>query len=290
MAAWQVLDLLNYEGKVRTERGAFSIDGRRVPLDSLSTALIGPKCAISAGVPHHAAKHDVVVLFCDWRGLPLSALMPWSDNTRTGARMQAQATLSEPRRKNAWMRVIKAKITSQAKTLELAGKENLAQRLYEMAKRVRSGDPENVEGQAARVLWKGLYGHLNFTRIPGANDAINAAHNYGYTILRGRVLTSILGAGLTAGIGIFHKGRSNPFALADDLIEPFRAVIDRTVLEFDPTEFILDQATKKALIHAVRPLEVPDEGFRVDAEIDRFTATFARYVEGELDRLEVPKV
>ncbi|GAB3850493.1 type II CRISPR-associated endonuclease Cas1 [Nesterenkonia populi] len=288
--AWQVLDLLNYEGKVRTERGAFSVDGRRVPLDSLSTALIGPKCAISPGVPHHAAKHDVVVLFCDWKGLPLSSLMPWSDNTRTGARMQAQATLSEPRRKNAWMRVIKAKIASQAETLEIAGQGADAKRLREMAKKVRSGDPDNLEGQAARVLWKGLYGHLNFTRIPGANDAINAAHNYGYTILRGRVLTSILGAGLTAGIGIFHRGRSNPFALADDLIEPFRAVIDRAILECDPEKLELDQATKKSLIHAVRPLEVPEEGFRVDAEIDRFTAAFARYVEGDIDRLEVPKV
>lgn len=288
--AWQVLDLLNYDGKVRTERGAFSIDGRRVPLDSLSTALIGPKCSISSGVPHHAAKHDVVVLFCDWRGLPLSALMPWSDNTRTGARMQAQATLSEPRRKNAWMRVIKAKISSQAKTLEIAGCEKESRRLYDMAKKVRSGDPDNLEGQAARLLWSSLYGHLNFTRIPGADDALNAAHNYGYTILRGRVLTSILGAGLTAGIGIFHRGRSNPFALADDLIEPFRAVIDRTVHEFDPAELLLDQPTKRALIHAVRPLDVGEEGFRVDAEIDRFTATFARYVEGDTDRLEVPKV
>lgn len=288
--AWQVLDLLNYEGKVRTERGAFSIDGRRVPLDSLSTALIGPKCSISPGVPHHAAKHDVVVLFCDWRGLPLSALMPWSDNTRTGARMRAQATLTEPRRKNAWMRVIKAKIVSQGRTLELAEKHKDAKKLYEMSKKVRSGDPENLEGQAARVLWNGLYGYLRFTRIPGADDALNAVHNYGYTILRGRVLTSILGAGLTAGIGIFHHGRSNPFALADDLIEPFRAVIDRAVLEFDPEVLIMDQPTKKALIHAVRPIDVPEEGFRVDAEIDRFTATFARYVEGDLDRLEVPKV
>ncbi|WP_188503586.1 CRISPR-associated endonuclease Cas1, partial [Nesterenkonia alkaliphila] len=127
MAAWQVLDLLNYEGKVRTERGAFSIDGRRIPLESLSTALIGPKCSISSGVPHHAAKYDVVVLFCDWKGEPLSALLPWSDNTRTGARMQAQATLSEPRRKNAWMRVIKAKITSQGRTLEMAGKRREGQ-------------------------------------------------------------------------------------------------------------------------------------------------------------------
>ena len=288
--SWQVLDLLNYEGKVSTERGAFSIDGRRVPLDSLSTALIGPKCSFSSGVPHHAAKHDVVVLFCDWRGLPLSALMPWSDNTRTGARMQAQATLSEPRRKNAWMRVVKAKITSQAKTLELAGKVVAAERLQDMSRRVRSGDPQNMEGQAARVLWNGLYGHLNFTRVPGADDALNAAHNYGYTILRGRVLTSILGAGLTAGIGIFHRGRSNPFSLADDLIEPFRAVIDRAVLDLDPSELILDQSSKKALIHAVRPLDIPEEGWRVDAEIDRFTATFARYVEGDIERLEVPKV
>lgn len=288
--AWQVLDLLSYEGKVRTERGGFSIDGHRVPLDSLSTALIGPKCSISSGVPHHAAKHDVVVLFCDWRGLPLSALMPWSDNTRTGARMQAQATLTEPRRKNAWMRVIKAKIATQGRTLELAEKYKEAKRLYEMSKKVRSGDPDNLEGQAARVLWSGLYGHLRFTRIPGADDALNAAHNYGYTILRGRVLTSILGAGLTAGIGIFHRGRSNPFALADDLIEPFRAVIDRAVLNFDPEELVLDRPTKKELIHAVRPLDISEEGFRVDAEIDRFAATFARYVEGDLDRLEVPKV
>ncbi|GFZ83528.1 type II CRISPR-associated endonuclease Cas1 [Nesterenkonia alkaliphila] len=165
-----------------------------------------------------------------------------------------------------------------------------AKHLYEMAKKVRSGDPENLEGQAARVLWKGLYGHLNFTRIPGANDALNAAHNYGYTILRGRVLTSILGSGLTAGIGIFHRGRSNPFALADDLIEPFRAVIDRAVLEFDPEKLLLDQPTKKALIHAVRPLDVPEEGFRVDAEIDRFTAAFAQYLEGKQDYLEVPRI
>lgn len=290
MATWQVLDLLNYEGKVRTERGAFNIDGQRVPLEPLSTALVGPKCAISAGVPHHAAKHDVVVMFCDWKGLPLSTLMPWSDNTRTGARMQAQASLSEPRRKNAWMRVIKAKIASQGLTLDIAGKTFTARKLYEMSKKVRSGDPENLEGQAARILWKGLYGHLNFTRIPGANDTLNAAHNYGYTILRGRVLTSILGAGLTPGIGIFHRGRSNPFALADDLIEPFRAVIDRTVLEFDPSDLALDQSTKKSLVHAVRPLDVPEEGLRIDAEIDRFTAIFARYVEGEIDRLEVPKV
>ena len=188
------------------------------------------------------------------------------------------------------MRVIKAKIVSQSKTLQIAGREREAKRLAEMAKKVRSGDPENLEGQAARVLWHALYSHLNFTRIPGADDALNAAHNYGYTILRGRVLTSILGAGLTAGIGIFHKGRSNPFALADDLIEPFRAVIDRSIFEFDPTELILDQHTKKALIHAVRPLDVPEEGFRVDTEIDRFTATFARYVEGDIDWLEVPKV
>ena len=159
-----------------------------------------------------------------------------------------------------------------------------------MSKNVRSGDPENLEGQAARVLWSSLYGYLRFTRIPGADDALNAAHNYGYTILRGRVLTSILGAGLTAGIGIFHHGRSNPFALADDLIEPFRAVIDRAVLGFDPEALIMDQPTKKALIHAVRPIDVPEEGFRADAEIDRFTATFARYIEGDLDRLEVPKV
>ncbi|WP_300343698.1 type II CRISPR-associated endonuclease Cas1 [Nesterenkonia sp.] len=290
MAAWQVLDLLNFEGKVRTERGAFSIEGRRVPLDSLSTALIGPKCAISPGVPHHAAKHDVVVLFCDWRGQPLSALMPWSDNTRTGARMQAQAALSEPRRKNAWMRVIKAKIASQGKTLEMAGNVAEAKRLYEMSRKVRSGDPENLEGQAARLFWSGLYGHLNFTRIPGANDALNAAHNYGYTILRGRVLTSILGAGLTAGIGIFHRGRSNPFALADDLIEPFRAVIDRAILAFDPRELLLDQQTKKALIHAVRPPDSSEEGFRADAEIDRFTSAFAQYVEGGAEYLDVPKV
>src|SRR3546814_8596637 len=96
-----------------------------------------------------------------------------------------------------------------------------------MARRVRSGDPDNVEAQAARKYWPALMGS-EFRRDQNAGGS-NALLNYGYTVMRSCVARSIIGAGLHPAIGLHHHSRLNGFALADDLVEPFRPLVDGLV-------------------------------------------------------------
>jgi CRISP-associated protein Cas1 len=93
-----------------------------------------------------------------------------------------------------------------------------------IARRVRSGDPENLEAQAARRYWPLLMGP-DFRRDRDAGGA-NALLNYGYAVVRATVARAVVAAGLHPTIGIQHSNRGNAFALADDLVEPFRPLVD----------------------------------------------------------------
>jgi CRISP-associated protein Cas1 len=98
-----------------------------------------------------------------------------------------------------------------------------------LARKVRSGDPDNVEAQAARRYWKALFGP-DFARDRSAEGA-NALLNYGYTVLRAIVSRAICAAGLHPTIGVFHANRTNAFALSDDLMEPYRPLVDQLVFD-----------------------------------------------------------
>lgn len=99
--------------------------------------------------------------------------------------------------------------------------------LQRMAKAVKSGDSDNLEAQAARRYWPLLMGK-DFRRDFSAEGA-NAMLNYGYTVLRAATARAVIGTGLHPTIGLHHTNRSNAFALADDLMEPFRPLVDCTV-------------------------------------------------------------
>ncbi len=120
-----------------------------------------------------------------------------------------------------------------------------------MASRVRSGDPENLEAQAARRYWSSLFPkQYRFRRGSGEQDA-NRHLDYGYTVLRAAVARALCGAGLHPPLGIHHGNRYDPFCLAADLMEPFRPLVDRRVCQWftthDPTE-PFDRETKAWLI------------------------------------------
>lgn len=292
MSGWQVLDLTGYDGAVKSARGGLVIDGRRVAVADIDVILMGPKVAAGPGLMHKAGRFGVSVVYCDWRFQPVAAVHPWSSNTRVGARHIAQATMSLPRKKNAWMRIVKAKIQSQQNTLSLVGRVDAAKRLSRLSAQVRSGDPENCEAQAAHVYWQALYGEKGFTRDPGAEDALNGAHNYGYTILRGVVLNAVVAAGLCPTLGVHHRGRSNVFALVDDLIEPFRCVVDRAVVSSDVIrETFPDPLARKAIVSAVYGDEVSrasEHGGSPAPRVRELVQAYAGYVEKASASLSVP--
>ncbi|NLC98225.1 MAG: type II CRISPR-associated endonuclease Cas1, partial [Actinomycetales bacterium] len=239
-------------GRVTTRRGQLLVqpqDGAEVavPVADVALVLFGQKVALGGGVVHYLAQHDVSALMCDWRGVPLAGFHAWSDHTRVGARQIAQANLTKPRQKNAWLQLIKAKILGQAATLALVD-ELSADYLLDLASQVRSGDPNNLEAAAARWYWRYLFADRTFSREQDGSDNTNAMLNYGYGILRGLGIRAAAGAGLTPALGVFHSNRSNPFNLVEDLIEPFRPIVDACVLGLPADGSLEHPAIKQALV------------------------------------------
>lgn len=237
---WRVIDLCGFEGELRSTRGGVEVcpDGgfpTTVPVAEIAVVLVGMKVALSAAVLHRLAAADTAVLFCDWRGIPEGGCYSWSDHGRVAARHRAQAEVTLPRKKNAWARLIRAKIEGQASVLENI-KIRGSGELLALADQVRSGDPGNIEAQAARLYWSRTLGK-GVGRQPAAGQLIgaNACLDYGYSVLRGHLMRAVLAAGLAPALGVFHRGRGNAFALADDLIEPFRPAIDEVALQLPPT-------------------------------------------------------
>lgn len=288
---WRVIDLCGFEGELRSTRGGVEVlSGEGVPtiipVAEVAVILVGMKVALSAAVLHRLAEADVAVLFCDWRGIPEGGCYSWSDHGRVAARHRAQAEESLPRKKNAWARLIRAKIEGQASVLE-----NLKIRgsgeLLALADQVRSGDPGNVEAQAARLYWSRALGK-GVGRQPAAGQLIgaNACLDYGYSVLRGHLMRSVLAAGLAPALGVFHRGRGNAFALADDLIEPFRPAIDEVALQLPPTASPSDRPVKQLLVAAASQ-RFDGDGHGIPAVAEALAQAFGRYVEGDIDRLNV---
>ncbi len=122
--------------------------------------------------------------------------------------------------------MVASKIRHQGAVLAAQGKNTEA--FKALARAVRSGDPENLEAQAARRYWTALLGP-EFRRDQQA-DGANAMLNYGYTVLRAGAARAIVAAGLHPSLGVFHRHPQNAMPLADDLMEPFRPFVDQEVL------------------------------------------------------------
>ncbi|GHU11317.1 CRISPR-associated endonuclease Cas1 [Betaproteobacteria bacterium] len=153
---------------------------------------------------------------------PNGVFLPFLNHSRTTRMLRLQLQAGKPLIKQAWAAMVRRKIENQGRCLALAKREG-SKRLEAIAADVRSGDMENLEGQAAAFYFPHLFGS-GFYR--GEEGWINAALNYGYTILRGAIARGLVAHGLHPSIGLFHANEQNAFNLADDLIEPFRPLVD----------------------------------------------------------------
>lgn len=288
---WRVLDLISFDGEIHSTRGAVEIahstgELTRIPVADLAMVLVGHHVTFSGATLHRFVSGGVPVMLCDWKGIPEGASYSWTSHGRAGARQRAQVQLSLPRQKNAWAKLVSAKIRGQAATLTNLGLGGAAE-LLELAKRVRSGDPGNIEAQAARLYWQTTLGRLE-RRIPGSGSASgrNACLDYGYTILRGHAIRATLAAGLIPSVGLFHHGRSNQFALVDDLIEPFRPCVDEVVFSLDPEASPSDSSTKRILVRAADQ-QFSMNGSSIPTALSDLAQRYGKYCEGDATRLRV---
>ena len=201
-------------------------DGQ-VPLDDIGVLLCNARgLTYSNDLLVELAKRGAAVVLCGPNYLPVAWLWPLEGHHIQALRMRRQLEASLPLHKRLWQSVVKSKIGQQRMTLEMLGKPNGG--LDELARKVKSGDPDNMEAQAARRYWPLLFGpefqRERFGEMP------NPLLNYGYTVLRAATARSVAAAGLHPSLGIHHHNRYDALCLVDDLMEPFRPAVDYTVV------------------------------------------------------------
>jgi len=220
---------------------------------------------------------------CDEKHLPCAVLTPFSQHSRALASAQLQLSASEPLKKRLWQALVKAKISNQAQCLQFCKKDNRT--LSDMPARVRSGDPDNVEATSAQIYFPLLFG-TGFVRRN--NDAINAALNYGYAILRGQMARTLAVYGFLPAFGVHHHSELNAFNLADDFMEPFRPVIDLLVYTLDG-EVELRSEQKRRLFNCLN-LDILSGGehHSVSYAMDRLVQSYARSLKEKSTSLCLP--
>ena len=293
-AGWRIVDCTNSTGSIKYRRGQIIVNSDEngldiaIPLAQVAVVLIGIQTSVSGAVITKLSEYDIALLVCDWREVPIAGAIPWREHTRIGVRHRSQADLSLPRKKKAWAAIVQAKILGQAHTLQLLGHSGCAE-LSVLAKRVRSGDPENIEARAARKYWQLISGETKFSRLPGSETlGWNSALDYGYTLLRGYGIRAVTSAGLSGALGVFHRGRGNAFALVDDLMEPFRGMVDAFVFSELSNDEPLTKEAKHYLSSSLNST-LDSSGKSLPTVFTDFAHQYGLYVEGKSESLVVPK-
>lgn len=194
-----------------------------VPIEDIGLLIVDhPQVTYSHAVFAELIEAGAAVVVCGRDHLPSGLMLPLAANTIQSERFRVQIEAALPVKKQCWRSVIAAKIALQGEVLAWATGEDCG--LGAMAGRVRSGDPDNLEAQAAQRYWPRLMGP-EFRR-DRAGPMPNPLLNYGYAILRASMARSLAASGLIATLGIHHHNRYNAFCLADDMLEPYRPYVD----------------------------------------------------------------
>ena len=263
----------------------------RVPFEDIAVIVLNNReITITHPVLSACAEYGVALYSTGDNHQPNGVFLPFLSHSRVTRMMRLQLDIDKPQVKRAWAEVVKVKIGNQANCLKLAKKGDF-ERLESYASRVRSGDTENMEAQASSYYFPQLFGK-GFNR---AQDCwVNAMLDYGYAVLRGAITRALVAHGFQPNIGLFHRSEQNAFNLADDVIEPYRALVDLHVCsalnphadplaELNPT----DKTSLVALLNA--DMQMPRGNMSVLASIEHVTESLVRLYEGGNESvLELP--
>ena len=258
-----------------------------VPIEDISAVLLeSNRSSVTTAALSRLGQCGCAVFVCDEKHLPCAVLQPFQQHSRNLAVLRSQLDTTEPRKKQLWQSVVKAKLRNQAACLELSG-SGKAQELYALASRVRSGDGDNTEATGAQIYFPALFG-AGFAR--GVECGVNSALNYGYAVLRGAMARYLALYGYLTCLGLHHCNVLNGYNLADDLMEPFRPVVDRLVYVYFQDERELTPAIKRQLFNCLN-LEILSGGQRhsVSYAMERLVQSLGRAIDRK-DELLLPEL
>ncbi|QEC52784.1 CRISPR-associated Cas1 family protein [Anseongella ginsenosidimutans] len=270
-------------------------ENKSVPVEDIGMVLIDhQQVSVTHGIINTLIEHNAAVLWCDNRHMPNGLVLPMSAGHIFTKKLRSQLDASEPLKKQLWKQTIQAKIRNQAGVVEWIGKD--AQALRKMASRVWSGDPENIEGQASFVYWKLLFTGDSAFRRHRYGSPPNHMLNYAYAILRAIVARSLVASGCLPAVGIFHRNQYNAFCLADDIMEPYRPVVDRLVLQVlmdhqgDISEELTPELKQELLKVPVLDVVIEKQNSPLMVGMQRTTSSLMKCFEGDSRKINYPEM
>jgi len=201
-----------------------------VPVEDVGLVVLeSPRIGLTTAVLAALAAEGAAVVLCDGTYMPTTYVLPGAGHSLAHRHLREQVRLGDIRRKALWKQVVQAKIRNQAAAVAVLS-ASVAKALRGWSRAVRSGDAANLEAQAARSYFSAFARKWPGFERRREGGMPNPALNYGYALLRGTMARAIVSAGLHPSIGLFHDRQDNDFCLADDLMEPYRPLVDEAVM------------------------------------------------------------
>lgn len=202
----------------------------KVPLEDISYILIEDSSTVlTTRLLAELGKNAISLIVCDEKFEPTSIMYPYNYHFKQLDVFSHQLEIDDSIKNEFWNQIVKRKIENSIRVLEMTSKEEFPiSKLTEYINEITDGDSKNREGLAAKMYFRSLFGS-DFIRF--YDDNVNAALNYGYTIIASAIIRNLAVYGLNTYLGIHHSSKINNFNLAYDFLEPYRSVVDKFVYD-----------------------------------------------------------
>lgn len=261
-----------------------------IPIEDIGFIVIdNPEVFLSIPAMNLLIENNTAVIICNANHLPNGMFLNLNSHYIQQEIFKSQIDASTPLKKQLWQQTIVEKISNQGILLQkITTKKN---NFDFLASKVLSGDSSNMEGVAANFYWKTFF-EQKFKR-ERFGDYPNNFLNYGYAILRAATARALSGSGLLNTLGIHHKSKYNAFALADDIMEPFRPIVDEKVFEimqkYDEQE--LNTTIKTELLQILtRTVYFKDEKSPLMVALQKTSSSLQQCFTGERKKIKYPKL
>ncbi len=265
---------------------------KTIPIEDIGFIILDNKqITITQSVFEEFAINNVALIVCNEKHHPVTMNLNLETNTLQGELFSLQLSVSEPLKKNLWKDIIKCKIYNQAMLLKKLGKN--FEPLLTLQNGVKSDDVTNREGRAALLYWRQLFDGEQFRRNRTGEEP-NSMFNYAYAVLRAGVAKALMGSGLLPTLGIHHRNRYNAYRLADDVMEPYRPIVDQWVIKVYNKHKLYEELTTEIKLELLELLTIDVEFETVKrplmVALSITTASLAKCFRGERRKIMYPKL
>lgn len=293
--SWRVVTIQN-SAKLSLRNNQLVItndaDENIMPVEDITAIILdSPQINLTSSLLSFLQQHNVTIITCDAKHQPNGVLLSFMKHSRQTEVAFIQQSLGEVLRKRLWQKIIQQKITNQALVMKERNKE-CAKYLITIASKVETGDKTYLEAYAAKIYWQNLFTG-DFKRH---GDCLrNAALNYGYSIARSLISRAIAGYGLIPCFGINHKNELNAFNLSDDLIEPFRPIVDKLVVsiltDYENEHSLTKEIKNKLLEVSILDCNILNGVHKLHNAAEIVVYSFVSAIrENSINKLNLPKL